>query len=201
MGERGWSRGHPGESVLKDFADGVLDEGPTVAVESHLMFGCPDGRCCRVLHRFPNAIDAVLRAAARNRRIRRGVVSVYRLTKSFTFEASHQLPRHDGKCRRLHGHSWKCSLVVEGDRLIEGGPKSGMLADYADLGKVTRSLHDQLDHRHLNDLIDNPTSERLAAWVYEQARPQVEASGVRLAAVVVEETCTARCEYLPGAGC
>lgn len=123
---------------------------------------------------------------------------MFRLTKSFAFEASHRLPNHDGKCQNLHGHSWRCSLVVEGDRLIEGGPKSGMLVDFADLGKVTRSLHDQLDHRHLNDLIDNPTSERLAAWVYEQARPQVEALGVRLAAVVIEETGTARCKYQPG---
>lgn len=120
---------------------------------------------------------------------------MYLLTKSFTFEASHQLPHHDGKCKNLHGHSWRCSIVVEGDWLIEHGPKCGMLVDYADLGRVTRSLHDQLDHRHLNDLIDNPTSERVAEWVYDQARPHVEASGVHLAAVAIEETCTARCEY------
>lgn len=122
---------------------------------------------------------------------------MYRLTKTFTFEASHTLPAHDGKCKNLHGHSWRCSLVVEGDRLIEDGPKAGMLIDYADLGHVTRSLHDLLDHKHLNDLLDNPTSERLAAFVFKQARPQVEALGVRLAAVAIEETCTSRCEYHP----
>jgi 6-pyruvoyltetrahydropterin/6-carboxytetrahydropterin synthase len=126
---------------------------------------------------------------------------VFRLTKSFTFEASHLLPGHDGKCSRLHGHTWRCGLVVEGGRLIADGPKAGMLVDYADLGRVTRSLHDLLDHRHLNDLLDNPTSEALAAWVYGQARPQVEALSVCLAAVVVEETCTARCEYWPEANC
>ena len=125
---------------------------------------------------------------------------MYRLTKTFTFEASHFLPHHDGRCRNLHGHGWKCSLVVEGDRLIESGPKSGMVVDYADLGRITRELHDKLDHRHLNDVIDNPTSERVAAWVHEQARSQVEALGARLAAVVVEETCTARCEYRAGQG-
>lgn len=125
---------------------------------------------------------------------------MYRLTKSFTFEASHALPGHDGKCKNLHGHSWRCSLVVEGDRLIEAGPKAGMLIDYADLGRVTRSLHDRLDHRHLNDLIDNPTSERVAAWVHEQARLGVDALGVRLAVVVIEETCSSRCEFRPGPG-
>jgi 6-pyruvoyltetrahydropterin/6-carboxytetrahydropterin synthase len=104
-------------------------------------------------------------------------VTVYRLTKAFTFEASHTLPHHDGKCRNLHGHTWRCSLVVDGDRLIEEGPKTGMVVDYADLGRVTKSLHDQLDHRHLNDILDNPTSELVAAWVYDQARSQVEALG------------------------
>jgi len=122
---------------------------------------------------------------------------MFRLARTVAFEASHQLPRHDGKCRRLHGHSWRVALVVEGDRLIADGTKAGMVVDYADLGRITKSLHDLLDHRHLNDLLDNPTSERLAVFVYDLARPQVEAHGVRLGAVVVEETCTARCEYWP----
>ena len=71
------------------------------------------------------------------------------------------------------------------------------IGDFTDLGRITRSLHDLLDHKHLNDLLDNPPSERLALFVYQQAREQVEALGVRLAAVVVEETCTARCEFWP----
>ncbi len=96
---------------------------------------------------------------------------MFRLTKTFAFEASHQLPYHAGRCRNLHGHSWKCSLVVEGDRLVEDGPSAGMLMDFGDLGRVTRGLHDRLDHTHLNDM--------------------------RLAAVVIEETCTSRCEYIP----
>jgi 6-pyruvoyltetrahydropterin/6-carboxytetrahydropterin synthase len=121
---------------------------------------------------------------------------MFRLSKSFSFEASHQLPQHQGNCSRLHGHSWRCCLVVEGERLVGEGPKTGMLVDYADLGKITRGLHDLLDHRCLNDLIDNPTSERVALFVYQRAMEDIEAMGVRLAAVVVEETCTARCEYL-----
>lgn len=66
MREPGWGGGHPGEGTLKDFADGVLADEQEVAVEDHLMFHCPEGHCCRVLHTFPNAIDAVLRAAARH---------------------------------------------------------------------------------------------------------------------------------------
>ena len=54
--------------TLKYLADGLLDEELAVAVEDHLIFNCPDGRCHRALHGLPNAIDAVLRAAARRSR-------------------------------------------------------------------------------------------------------------------------------------
>lgn len=84
--------------------------------------------------------------------------------------------------------------------LAEHGPKAGMLVDFALLGQVARTLHERLDHVHLNDILDNPTSERLAAFIHGLARPRVECRGVRLAAVVIEETCTARCEYRPAAG-
>lgn len=75
MGEQARGGGHPSEAALRDFADGALTDEQELAVEGHLFFHCPDGHCCRVLHRFPNAIDAVLRAAARSRRAGRRRVS------------------------------------------------------------------------------------------------------------------------------
>lgn len=68
MREPGWGEGHPSEATLRDFADGKLARREEAAVEGHLVFECPGGRCHRVLHRHPNAIDALLRAAARGRR-------------------------------------------------------------------------------------------------------------------------------------
>ncbi len=62
---------------------------------------------------------------------------------------------------------------------------------------LTQPLQALLDHRHLNDIIDNHTSERPAVFLYDRARAEVEALGARLAAVVVEETCTARREHRP----
>jgi 6-pyruvoyltetrahydropterin/6-carboxytetrahydropterin synthase len=41
------------------------------------------------------------------------------LAKEFRFEAAHQLPYHDGKCARLHGHSWHGVVYVAGDTLVE----------------------------------------------------------------------------------
>lgn len=120
---------------------------------------------------------------------------MFRLKKSIVFEASHQLPYHDGKCRNLHGHSWKLTLVVEASGLVESGPKSGMAADYGDIGVVCKQLHDYYDHKHLNDIFPNPTSEVIAKAAYDFAKPLIERLGVKLCAVCIGETCTTECEY------
>lgn len=126
---------------------------------------------------------------------------MFTLRKSFRFEASHQLHGHDGKCARLHGHSWVLTVEVRGRVLASGGPKDGMLADYGDLKALVQPLVDgALDHYHLNDSLGtpNPTSERVARWVYcallDRLPAQVDRPW-RLSAVEVEETCTSACRY------
>jgi 6-pyruvoyltetrahydropterin/6-carboxytetrahydropterin synthase len=75
------------------------------------------------------------------------------LRKTFRFEASHVLPRHPGKCSRLHGHSWVLHVCVEGI------PDSytGFVMDYADLSRVVKPLIAMLDHRHLGTYWQFPT--------------------------------------------
>lgn len=119
---------------------------------------------------------------------------MWTLTKDFRFEASHRLPHHDGKCFRLHGHSFKGQVHLMSPTLIEEGPKQGMVIDYSDVSKVVKAMVDEhLDHYHLNDLLSNPTSENLAQWVYTYLKPDLP----MLVAVEIEETCTARCVYQP----
>lgn len=88
--------------------------------------------------------------------------------RRFRFEAAHRLPRHPGKCRELHGHSYE--LVVAVDRPVE--PASGMAIDFSDL---KRTVHDHvvepLDHKLVNDLIENPTAEEMAAWIWRRLAP------------------------------
>lgn len=118
----------------------------------------------------------------------------WRLSKKFTFEASHQLPHHDGKCRRLHGHSWVGWAVCTGETLAGAGPKQGMLVDYGTIGALIKPLVEQyLDHHHLNESLglESPTSEVIAAWVYDELKPSLSS----LSSVVIEETCTSRCEF------
>lgn len=117
------------------------------------------------------------------------------LGKQFTFEASHFLPNHDGKCARLHGHSWKGIVYVEGNELQSSGPKQGMVMDYSEIKAVLNPLINQfLDHHHLNDTLEmeNPTSESVAEWLFDR----LAESGLRgLLAVQINETCTSRCIY------
>ena len=113
------------------------------------------------------------------------------ISKSFTFEAAHLLPNvpEGHKCRRLHGHSFKVELSVEGPV----GETSGWVMDFAEISAVCRRLEDRLDHRYLNEIegLENPTSEVLARWIWREARPALP----MLAAVEVRETCTTRCIY------
>jgi 6-pyruvoyltetrahydropterin/6-carboxytetrahydropterin synthase len=114
-----------------------------------------------------------------------------RLAKSFTFEAAHWLPcfPEGHKCRRMHGHSFKVDVVVEGDV----DPAKGYLVDYGDIKRATEPIEKALDHYCLNDIagLENPTSEMLAKWIWDRLKPAVPL----LAVVIVHETCTTRCEY------
>ena len=85
--------------------------------------------------------------------------------RKFQFEAAHKLPNHPGKCRELHGHSYK--LLVEIDRPVDEA--SGMAIDFSDLKKtVNEQVVRRLDHTYINDLIDNPTAERMAVWIWDE---------------------------------
>ena len=111
--------------------------------------------------------------------------------KVFTVEAAHRLPNvpEGHKCARLHGHSFRIELHVTG----EPGEHTGWIMDFADLKAAFRPLYEQLDHNYLNDIegLDNPTSERLAMWIWDRRKPVVP----ELDEVVVHETCSAGCRY------
>jgi 6-pyruvoyltetrahydropterin/6-carboxytetrahydropterin synthase len=90
--------------------------------------------------------------------------------RAFEFEAAHRLPEHPGKCRRLHGHSYRLVVAVEGR--IDAA--TGMVIDFADLKRVVESrVIDRLDHACANDLMDNPTAEVLAGWIWNELRGEL----------------------------
>ncbi len=113
------------------------------------------------------------------------------LTKTIDFEAAHWLPTFpDGhKCRRMHGHSFKVDIVVEGDV----DPHKGYLLDFGEIKAALAPIHDALDHRLLNDIagLENPTAELLAKWIWDRLKPTLPL----LSLVRVRETCTSAAEY------
>lgn len=71
-----------------------------------------------------------------------------RLTKEFSFEAAHALEGYDGKCREIHGHSYKLFVTVAGTPCDDPrNPKYGMVMDFGDLKRlVCDEVVDRLDH-------------------------------------------------------
>ena len=114
-----------------------------------------------------------------------------RLCKSFHFEAAHDLPTFPAghKCRRLHGHSFRFDVIVEG----EVDPAKGYLIDYGDIKTAAEPIVRRLDHYYLNEIdgLSNPTSEVLAKWLWDRLKPSLPL----LSAIIVYETCTSRCDY------
>ncbi len=111
--------------------------------------------------------------------------------REFTFEAAHRLPNvpEGHKCARLHGHSYRIEVRVEG----EVGDRSGWVIDFADISAAFKPLHAVLDHNYLNEVpgLDNPTSENLAKWIWDRLIPDLGG----LQEVIVRETCASGCSY------
>lgn len=76
------------------------------------------------------------------------VMSTIRITKQFSFETGHALYGYDGKCRNVHGHSYKLSVTVIGEPISDADHvKFGMVIDFGDLKKIVKSeIVDQFDH-------------------------------------------------------
>ena len=113
------------------------------------------------------------------------------LRKTFQIEAAHRLPNvpTGHKCARLHGHSWRIEVAIEGPV----GNDTGWVMDYAELKAAFQPIHDRIDHNYLNEIpgLENPTSERLAVWLWNELKPRLPL----LIELVIAETCTSRCVY------
>ncbi|MEZ4854578.1 6-pyruvoyl tetrahydropterin synthase family protein [Flavobacterium sp.] len=75
-------------------------------------------------------------------------MSTIRITKQFTFETGHALYGYDGKCKNVHGHSYKLSVTVIGKPITDkNNVKYGMVIDFSDLKKIVKEeIVDVFDH-------------------------------------------------------
>jgi 6-pyruvoyltetrahydropterin/6-carboxytetrahydropterin synthase len=90
-----------------------------------------------------------------------------RITTEFHYDAAHRLPLlpDTHKCSRLHGHTYRLLITVEGPVGVDG-----FVIDFADVKAIADPLITQLDHHYLNDIpgLDNPTVEVQLEWLWER---------------------------------
>lgn len=113
------------------------------------------------------------------------------IIKKFSFDAAHYLPSYEGKCERLHGHTYRLTVMLEGvpDR-------EGMVFDFIKLKRiVTETIIEKFDHSCLNDLLPCPSAENIAVYIWRELEPLVATDHSRLSEIEVWETKTSGCRY------
>ncbi|HET8808901.1 MAG TPA: 6-carboxytetrahydropterin synthase [Flavobacteriaceae bacterium] len=144
-------------------------------------------------------------------------MSNIRITKQFSFETGHALYGYDGKCRNVHGHSYKLNVTVIGEPINDSNHvKYGMVIDFGDLKKIVKEeIVDKFDHAvvfnkntphlelakelenrdHNVILVDyQPTSEQMTIDFAEKIQQRLPKS-VRLFSLKLQETETSFAEW------
>lgn len=137
-----------------------------------------------------------------------------RVTKSFSFEASHALPSHNGPCKNIHGHSYHLLVTVSGKPHIDPSSSSdGMVIDFTDLKAIVKEhVVDVLDHTLILSAADkdrfpgidestrtlflpfSPTCELLLVYICNIIARHLP-SGVTLQRVRLQETATSYADW------
>jgi len=122
---------------------------------------------------------------------------VYKISKTYTFSAAHQLDYlPDGHpCARLHGHNYVVEVILEAGETNT----NGFVLDFNELDAVVAPIVALLDHHDLNYVLEfRTTSENLAAWFFRRINSHLqELYGESISAVRVSETPRTWAEYRP----
>lgn len=103
------------------------------------------------------------------------------IVKQATFDSAHQLKWHKGKCKNLHGHTYKLEVGVKG-KINE----NGIVIDFGDLKKIIEEkVIEKYDHKLLNDYFENPTAENIAVQILKD----LKSDGVALVRLWETPTC------------
>ena len=95
------------------------------------------------------------------------------VSKEFTFDAAHHLHAYEGKCKNLHGHTYKVVFGISGFT-----DDIGITVDFGTLKQIWREkIEPYLDHRYLNETLPamNTTAENIVVWLYEQTQATLQA--------------------------
>lgn len=116
------------------------------------------------------------------------------VTKVFEISAAHFLPNYVGLCVFNHGHNWIIEVTVCGD--VE--PVSGMVLDFKILKDIFKTeIKDHLDHRQLNDVIENPTAENILSWIVKKLEKRFLGHRISLFRLKIWESRDSYAEWVP----
>lgn len=111
------------------------------------------------------------------------------------FSAAHNLRGYRGKCEQLHGHNWKVEVEIASSRLNN----LSMVCDFKEIKKKLGGVLNSLDHAYLNKLAYfkkyNPTSEKIAEYIYFKLKKLVKGKDLILKSIVVWESDTSCAKY------
>lgn len=106
------------------------------------------------------------------------------ISKEFRFDAAHNLINYHGKCERLHGHTYRLRVTLEGIP-----DKDGMILDFTELKKTVNDLVvSQLDHSYINDTIAQPSAENISLWIWKMLEAPLSGPNYHLYEIIVWET-------------
>ncbi len=89
-----------------------------------------------------------------------------KIAKEFTFDSAHFLKDYHGKCERMHGHTYRMRVTIEGP--IQ---PNGLVMDYVEIKRiVNEKVIDKLDHNNINDTLEHSSSENICIWAWEQLK-------------------------------
>lgn len=71
---------------------------------------------------------------------------MYRISKEFVLDASHQLPRHEGKCANVHGHTYTIIVSLQSPTLLDEESHEGFVMDFGDLKQIMAPIISAMDH-------------------------------------------------------
>jgi len=120
-------------------------------------------------------------------------MSEWTLHTEFTFDAAHLIEGYDGKCGRMHGHSYKVHIAAKSEKLHPSKylETDDMVCDFRELKWAAKdSEKGGLDHSVLNEKLPvNPTAERIAEFIYKETKNRIPEE-VKLKVIVWEtESC------------
>ncbi len=125
-----------------------------------------------------------------------------KISKEFKWEMGHRLPFHSGKCKNIHGHTYKMRVEIEGDL-----DENGMVIDYYDVSEIISPIVDELDHsfmvietdKEIIDFLDKlkskkvvvpfeTTAENITLHMLEKIKERITSDRIKRIKVRVYET-------------